>query len=192
MDDTTLYFVEINQANFATLPDLTPPGVSYPTTAFSFPVGTDITPIAPTPNAVCGVNIVYSLDVSSDALPLGLELDESTGEISGTPVEVKSTTSYIIRATNPYGSMINSVSIDTGLPPNVTYSGIFSFPVGDAITPIIPSNVEGSGITYSVSSGGALLPAGLTLNSSTGVISGTPTIKTGQTKIERSNPKRFR
>lgn len=56
--------------------------------------------------------------------------------------------------------------------PVITYSSI-SGVVGTAITPLLPTNTGDAALSYSIS---PALPAGLTLNSLTGGISGTPTV----------------
>jgi 6-phosphogluconolactonase (cycloisomerase 2 family) len=74
---------------------------------------------------------------------------------------------------------------DTPAPSGLSYPTAPTFLVGQTISPLSPK-VTGTVSTYSVS---PALPAGLTLNGSTGVISGTPTGVTSAAsyKIEASN-----
>ena len=64
----------------------------------------------------------------------------------------------------------------TGAVPNISYtSGNLSLPAGSAISSLNPSNTGAAASSWSVSPS---LPSGLALNTSTGVISGTPTTAT--------------
>ena len=116
-----------------------------------------------------------SWDISSGNLPGGLSLS-TAGVISGTPT-VSGTFSFTVRASNGTASSTKNFSITVNSPtsisimPQTLSSGI----VGSEYTASLSADV--SGVTWSVSSGdrSGSLPAGLTLNPSTGVISGTPT-----------------
>lgn len=111
--------------------------------------------------------------VASGSLPTGLSLNTSTGAITGTPSATGSY-SFTISATNSYGSasqaFTGSVAEST---PVISTSAINTLQVSTAFTQTIGLTSGGPTITWSVSAGS--LPAGLTLNTSTGVISGTPT-----------------
>ena len=114
--------------------------------------------------------VSYSI---SPSLPTGLSLNASTGVISGTPVSGQASTSYTITATGSIaGSATAAVSLRIAAlsPASATVSGTY----GNSITPttaLTPTGFSGS-MTYSISPS---LPNGMSINSSTGVISGTPT-----------------
>lgn len=120
----------------------------------------------------------YTFSVSSGALPPGLTLATSTGIISGTPTAA-GTSNFTITATdanNCPGSRPYSIVI-AGAPncPVITVNpatlppGVIGTPYSQTV-----SAVGGTApYTFSISSG--ILPNGLTLATSTGVISGTPT-----------------
>ncbi len=130
-----------------------------------------------TPSSSGGVIVSYS--VSPD-LPTGLTLNTSTGMISGTPTAVTPQGTYAVTATNSAGSTTVSlvITVNDAAPSNLTYSSNPAvWPKGYAITNNMPSSSGGAIVSYSVSPD---LPAGLTLNTSTGVISGTPTAITPQ------------
>ncbi len=121
--------------------------------------------------------ITYS--VSNGTLPAGLSLNSTSGVISGTPTST-SAVSFTVRATdsnNCTGSLSYTVSpacpVITVTPATLTTGG-----VGVAYT----QTLSGAGgiapyASWTVTSG--ILPAGLSLNSSSGVISGTPTTSNG-------------
>ena len=118
---------------------------------------------------VTGQAITYSV---SPALPTGLSLDTSTGAITGTPTVVSSLATYTVTATNTGGSTTFGIIITVNdiAPSSLSYSTPKVYTRGAAITPLSPT-IIGENITYSVSPS---LPAGLSINESTGVISGTP------------------
>jgi hypothetical protein len=119
---------------------------------------------------------VYS--IFSGMLPPGLAMN-SAGVISGTPTTPGVGGGVVFRGTDARGAHANSNSVVI----TVVVALAFSGPIPDqsnvedtAITPLNISGYWSGGATpyvYSIFSG--TLPAGLTLNSSTGIISGTPT-----------------
>ena len=133
----------------------------------------------------------YSWGISSGSLPPGLGLDGGTGQLHGIPTAAgsyqftaKVTDSSLTNATANLTLMVsgaiiikcNSCSAGTAqLPsgtPNVPYTGTLSATGG--VSPYTWCVVEANNGACDDGSAGAL-PAGLTLNSMTGVISGTPT-----------------
>ena len=115
------------------------------------------------------INTVQRWYLSSQTLPDGLILDSLTGEIHGTPTNVKSITSYSINAENGGGSVSVSISIEI-------ISSLISYPqtnliIGQGLSFSITPNLTKVS-TISIVSGS--LPIGLSINPSTGVISGSP------------------
>jgi outer membrane protein OmpA-like peptidoglycan-associated protein len=124
--------------------------------------------------------------VSGSTLPTGLTLNTSTGRISGTPTVAQAATNYLILASNVNGETatatvsIEVVAMTPAISPSTqTVTGV----TGTALTAsatFTATGFAGSPITYALS--GGTLPAGLSFNTSTGVISGTPTaVKTATT-----------
>jgi hypothetical protein len=145
-----------------------PSNLVYPQTTISASVGQAITPDTPT---VTGTVSSYSV---SPALPSGLSLNTSTGTISGTPTATAAQTAYTVTATNGTGFTTATLQISVILvvaPSNLAYMAIWAS-VGQTIPPDIPT-VTGTLSSYSIY---PQLPSGLSLNPSTGTISGTPTI----------------
>lgn len=134
--------------------------------------------VAITPFNVVASNGVtpYTYSVFAGSLPAGLSLNSSTGQVSGTPTTASSgTTTFRVEddtfdtaETSAIGWTVSAAALSINEP---------NYPSMSESNPITPFYVIGSGgtapYTYSVASGS--LPAGISLNSSTGEVSGTPT-----------------
>ena len=128
-----------------------------------------------TPTSSGGTVTNWSITPS---LPAGLSLDNSTGAISGTPTALSNSTSYTVTATNSGGSATATVTITVieAAPAGVTYNPSSLTLQKDSMMPTITPTASGGAVaSWSVSPN---LPAGLTLNTTTGEISGTPTAVT--------------
>ncbi len=114
----------------------------------------------------------YSSLVVSGALPAGLLLNAGTGVISGTPTAAGS--SFTLKVTDKnLQSGTGALSISVRPKPTITTAGL---PVGEVGVAYQAYPVVGGGITpYTWSIVSGALPPGLSLNVSTGAISGTPT-----------------
>jgi len=148
-----------------------PSSISY-TSPQIFVVGTAAN-LAPT---IVGSPSSYTV---SPALPAGLSLSSTTGAISGTPTAVAAQATYTISATASAGGTLTfalSLTVNPAAPANLSYSDPLTFTAGTAIAPASPT-VTGVVTTYTVT---PALPAGLTLNGTTGVISGAAGAATAQ------------
>jgi Putative Ig domain len=137
-------------------------------------VGTAITAIIPT---FTGTATSFSVQPS---LPTGLAIDPKSGIVSGTPLVSAAQATYTITATNAGGSttfaLLLTVNEASPAPPSgLSYPGPLQATVGIALT--LAPTVNGTVTTYAVTPG---LPSGLVLNTTTGVISGTPATPTPQ------------
>ncbi|MEC7180713.1 MAG: putative Ig domain-containing protein, partial [Candidatus Thermoplasmatota archaeon] len=153
--------------------DAAPTDLDYSPNTFTLTKGTQMTTVTPTANG--GTIVSFSV---SPSLPAGLSLDTSTGAISGTPTAVTSSASYTITATNTGGTDTASVTIVVNdiAPSDLDYSpNSFTLTKGTAMTAVSPTTNGGTVVSYSVSPS---LPAGLSINATTGVISGTPSAVT--------------
>ena len=114
----------------------------------------------------------YTWSVSSGSLPHNLSLDPGTGVISGTP-DVAATTLFTVTvagADTVASSMPLSIVINPALSVSTTAlaTGTLAFPYSQTLAASGGTGAD----TWSVTLG--TLPGGLSLNSNTGVISGTP------------------
>ena len=117
-------------------------------------------------------NKSYSI---SPALPAGLSLNSSTGAITGTPTTAIVSTSYTVTVTDSSSTVTSTFSLSVNPALSANSGSVPANVYKDSpVTSFSPVSFSGgtSPITYAVSPS---LPAGLTLNTSTGVISGTPT-----------------
>lgn len=149
--------------------DLPPNGLSYSTQNPTYTTTVAITPNVPT----VGGGAVEQWTVSPP-LPNGLTLNPVTGIISGTPLVAINQTSFTVTASNSAGSAQTTlmITIDVAAPAGLTYSTPVSYVINQPITANTPSSTGGLIASYGIS---PALPAGLSLSTSSGVITGTPT-----------------
>jgi hypothetical protein len=121
---------------------------------------------------ISGGTAPYTFSVATGTLPAGLTLNAATGAITGTPtaagtftIQVKDANGSVATTTCPY---------TIAAPPTLACSSVSSGEVGVALNSPAPT-VTGGVAPYTFSVGTGTLPAGLTLNASTGAITGTPT-----------------
>ncbi|HEX5423161.1 MAG TPA: putative Ig domain-containing protein [Candidatus Acidoferrales bacterium] len=118
----------------------------------------------------------YAWSVSSGTLPAGLSLNATSGAISGTPTSSGTSTFTIQVADANSGTATKSLSIAVaaaGQTLSVSTTSLAAGTVGTAYSATLQASGGTTPYSWGVSSGS--LPAGLTLNASSGAISGTPT-----------------
>ncbi|KSV75928.1 hypothetical protein N185_15900 [Sinorhizobium sp. GW3] len=129
-----------------------------------------------TVSASGGVGVI-TYAVTAGALPSGLAINSSTGAITGTPVAAAfGTANFTVTATAATtGSASGNYSIAIAAPPVIVSPGGGALPggtVGSAYSQTISASGGLGTISYAVTVGS--LPAGLSLDTGSGVISGTP------------------
>jgi hypothetical protein len=114
-----------------------------------------------------------TLSYTATGLPSGLSISSSTGLISGTVASTADTSSpYTVTLTATDGTNSNSSTFTWRVSPrvSVTAPNNQTNAVGDVVSlPVTATDALNSTLTYSATG----LPTGLSINSSTGVISGT-------------------
>lgn len=165
--------------------DVPPKTLSYANQTYTYTIQEDVL------IEVAGVegNIV-TYNITPPKLPAGLFFNNATGELRGVAVVVLSTTLYQVSALNSGGNVtteflltINDVPPKELGYPNASYDFAYKRPLVSQQ----PNNTGGRIVLYEVD---PPLPNGLTLNSSTGVLAGTPTqlvAKPSTFKITGSN-----
>ena len=109
----------------------------------------------------------------SPSAPAGLTFNTATGILSGTPSSTQSATTYTITATNATGSATQTFTLTVSIAaPAFTLSAAAETKtVNTAITGYTISSTGGTISSYAISPSA---PAGLTFNTATGILSGTP------------------
>jgi len=151
-----------------------PPADLAYTSPVTYLTGAAITPNSPTSTG--GAVTSYAI---APALSAGLSLSTTTGVISGTPTATHAAQDYTVTAMNAAGSTTATVhiTVNVGPPTLLLYATPVTYVVGQQITPNSPTSFGGAIASYGVN---PALPNGLSLNTSTGVITGNPT--TAQTQ----------
>ncbi|HET9177359.1 MAG TPA: putative Ig domain-containing protein [Terriglobia bacterium] len=124
--------------------------------------------------AASGGTTPYTWSITAGSLPAGLTLNSSTGAISGTPTGT-GTSNFTVQVSDANSQTATKALSITVNPPALAISTT-SLPNGTQNTAYSATLAASGGTTpytWSISAGS--LPAGLTLNSSTGAITGTPT-----------------
>ena len=126
--------------------------------------------------AATGGTLPYTWSVTAGTLPAGLSLDASTGAISGTPTTAE-TANFTVQVTDSAGvpqtdSKALSIVVDPAVL-TITTASLPNGQVGVAYSQTLAATGGTLPYTWLITAGA--LPAGLSLDGSTGAITGTPT-----------------
>ncbi|MFT3956764.1 MAG: putative Ig domain-containing protein [Piscinibacter sp.] len=127
-----------------------------------------------TPVTAAGGSTPYSFAVSP-ALPAGLSFNTSTGQVTGTPSAASASASYTVTVTDANSSTSSKTfSLTVGAALSTTQAvASTTLTAGAAATAFTPVTAAGGSTPYSFAVSPAL-PAGLSFNTATGQITGTP------------------
>src|SRR5579862_2772582 len=145
-----------------------------------------------------GGTVPYTWTVTSGTLPSGLSLNGSTGAITGTPTSATNATPLTFQvadSSNPVQTMTANLTLtiaaNTTTALSITTTSLGNGQVGTAYSATLVATGGTTPYTWSLTSG--TLPSGLVLNSSSGAITGTPTVTANATPLtfkvtDSSNP----
>ncbi|MCC6389561.1 MAG: putative Ig domain-containing protein [Bryobacterales bacterium] len=144
------------------------------TTSSPLPSGTAGQAYLPVTLAAVGGTQPYTWSILVGQLPAGLALNPATGVISGTPTTpgTSNFTAQVTDARQQSGARPFSITIG-GSPLQILTTSLNSASVGGSYSQQLTAGGGAQPYSWSIPVG--QLPAGLILNSSTGLISGTPT-----------------
>ena len=153
-------------------------------TTTSLPNGSIGTAYSQTLNAVGGIG-AHTWQLTAGTLPNGLTLNATTGLISGTPTALVNATPLTFQATDSSSpAQTASVSLTltiTNQPLSITTTSLPNGSTGVAYSQALAATGGTGAYTWQLTSG--TLPAGLSLNASSGLISGTPTAAVSATPL---------
>jgi len=160
--------------------------VTYSITVADVPSITTAGPLGPatigwpyTSTTIAASNGTAPLAWSATGLPTGMSIGQTTGTIGGTPTATTGNpVSVVVTVTDANGAT-GTQTYSLVVNPQLTITGPATLPVGtpNVVYPATTVAATGGFGTYVWSATG--LPSPLVINSSTGVISGTPTNNTG-------------
>ena len=159
-----------------TITAIPPPGTPPDIRTTTLPQGTVNQPYNHPVDATGGTGAL-TWSIVAGALPAGLTLNSTNGEISGTPT-VAGTSLFTVRVQDAAGLsdfQALSITINPPAPPRITTRDLPGGRVGRPYSEPVQATGGSGARTWIIVEGS--LPAGLTLDSTTGLIFGTPTVE---------------
>ncbi len=136
-----------------------------------------------TPVTAAGGTAPYSFALGGGALPAGMSFNTGTGQVTGTPTTTLATKSFTVTVTDASfatSSKTFSLTVNGALATTQAVAARTGT-VGTLIPSFTPVTASGGTAAYSYALSGGSLPAGMSFNTGTGLVSGTPTSVLGTT-----------
>lgn len=157
--------------------DLNPP-TGYPPLTITFSGGAGVVgvPVNFQFTAAGGLGN-YSFTVSSGSLPSGLSIGSGTGTLTGTPT-ASGTSTFTVTVTDLLAgtASVNCTFVVNKTPVGPLVLAVGAWTVWEGTSSSVSLSASGGVPAYTFALVSGSLPTGMTLNASTGVISGTPTV----------------
>ena len=130
-----------------------------------------------TPTNVGGAPDAWAIDPEISTTIPGLSFNTATGGITGTPTGVHSATTFTVWANNSAGDISTTISITVqDEDADISYAGSpFTFTKNGLVSGATPTNVGGAPDAWAIDPEISTTIPGLSFNTATGVITGTPT-----------------
>ena len=171
---TSSFTVQVTDANNQTATEATSITVSAGvSTTFAAPPGAVVNTAYTDTLTATGGTTPYTWSVNAGSLPPGITLT-SAGVLTGTPTAAGSYTFSVNVVDANNGIATTSITLVVAPTLSLSFPAPPSGTVGTAYTDTLTATGGTTPYSWSVSAG--TLPAGITLNASTGVLAGTPTV----------------
>ena len=171
---TSSFTVQVTDANNQTATEATSITVSAGvSTTFAAPPGAVVGTAYTDTLTATGGTTPYTWSVNAGSLPPGITLT-SAGVLTGTPTAAGSYTFSVNVVDANNGIATTSITLVVAATLSLSFPAPPAGTVGTAYTDTLTATGGTTPYTWSVSAG--TLPAGITLNASTGVLAGTPTV----------------
>jgi uncharacterized repeat protein (TIGR01451 family) len=170
---TSAFTVKVTDANNQTATEATSLTVAALSTTFAAPPAGEIHTAYSDTLTAAGGTAPYTWSVNSGSLPPGITLT-SAGVLAGTPTSAGSYAFSVKVTDQNNGAATTSVTLVIAAGPALNFTAPPAGEIGAAYSDTLTASGGTGPYAWSVSSGS--LPAGITLNPSSGALSGTPTV----------------
>ena len=149
--------------------------ISYAGSPFTFTKNSLVS--GATPTNVGGAPDAWAIDPEISTTIPGLSFNTATGAITGTPTGVHSATMFTVWANNSAGDISTTISITVqDEDADISYAGSpFTFTKNSLVSGATPTNVGGAPDAWAIDPEISTTIPGLSFNTATGAITGTPT-----------------
>ena len=155
--------------------------IAAPDSAYTYPVGTLITPLTLPSAMSTATALTYTLTPTA-SIPVGLTFDATARTLSGTPTTATAAVTLTYAATDGDGMAVTAVFMVTVTPFSFDTSTIpapdsaYTYPIDKVITSLTlpPASGGATPLTYTLTPT-ASIPVGLTFDATARTLSGTPT-----------------